>query len=301
MRNKNCAGLSIVEALVTMVILMITLGGVYQIFHSNSLTYRMQEGLARVQENGRFAMNFLVNDIRMAGYFGCFSGAPIGSFFPIEEADETSGTNVLTIRRALDKRADILGVSPQTNSTNIEISNNGYSFKSGEMLVLNNCAAIYFANAVTDSSNNTVLIDIVNIPENFMGEILNIAEISYHVGNGTSQVPSLFRHVPPNNPQEIVEGVEAIRFRFGIDTNNDRNVDTFEVAADVTDWSRVRSVQIALLAASHELIRGMEPDMTPFKFFEGTDDEEEIIISTENRRRFLRVFEATVGVRNRLQ
>lgn len=73
MRNKNCAGLSIVEALVTMVILMITLGGVYQIFHSNSLTYRMQEGLARVQENGRFAMDFLVNDIRMAGYLGCIS------------------------------------------------------------------------------------------------------------------------------------------------------------------------------------------------------------------------------------
>jgi type IV pilus assembly protein PilW len=77
MQNKNCAGLSIVEALVTMVILLITLGGVYQIFQSNSLTYRMQEGLARVQENGRFAMDFLVNDIRMAGHRGCSSFGPL--------------------------------------------------------------------------------------------------------------------------------------------------------------------------------------------------------------------------------
>lgn len=69
--SRNQSGISIVEALVAMVILLITLGGVYQIFQSNSLTYRMQEGLARVQENGRFAMDFLVNDIRMAGYAGC--------------------------------------------------------------------------------------------------------------------------------------------------------------------------------------------------------------------------------------
>lgn len=78
MRKTSCAGLSIVEALVAMVILLITLGGVYQIFQSNTLTYRMQEGLARVQENGRFAMEFLVNDIRMAGYLGCI--ANVGNF-----------------------------------------------------------------------------------------------------------------------------------------------------------------------------------------------------------------------------
>ncbi|SDB02715.1 type IV pilus assembly protein PilW [Desulfonatronum thiosulfatophilum] len=71
--NQSQSGLSIVEALVTMVILMIVLGGVYQIFLSNSLTYRMQEGVSRLQENGRFAMDFLIRDIRMAGYIGCVS------------------------------------------------------------------------------------------------------------------------------------------------------------------------------------------------------------------------------------
>ncbi|WP_158269642.1 PilW family protein [Desulfonatronum sp. SC1] len=70
-------GLTIVEALVTMVILMIVLGGVYQIFQSVTLTYRMQAGLSRVQENGRFALDFITRDVRQAGYRGCVSSGPL--------------------------------------------------------------------------------------------------------------------------------------------------------------------------------------------------------------------------------
>jgi type IV pilus assembly protein PilW len=33
--------------------------------------YETQDDLARLQENARFAMNLLIKDIRMAGYFGC--------------------------------------------------------------------------------------------------------------------------------------------------------------------------------------------------------------------------------------
>jgi len=54
---------------------------------SNSLTYRMQEGLARVQENGRFAMDFLVNDIRMAGYRGCSQYIPFDHTLDLDNVD----------------------------------------------------------------------------------------------------------------------------------------------------------------------------------------------------------------------
>ena len=49
------------------------IGGVLQIFFSTKQTYRVQESVSRIQENGRFAMDFLMNDIRMAGFFGCKS------------------------------------------------------------------------------------------------------------------------------------------------------------------------------------------------------------------------------------
>jgi len=309
-QSKTQSGLSIVEALVTMVILLIVMGGVYQIFQSNSLTYRMQQGMSRLQENGRFAMEFMLNDIRMAGYLGCFSGTTVVNNL----SDQTGANdysfalqelvaNELTIRRALDKRANIVGVSTQTNSTTtLETDSNGTIFDNGEFLVVNNCEAIFVSNAVADSNNGTLEIVGGNIPDNYltshMGEILNVGAITYYVDNGPSGIPSLFRRErhQTNTTQEIVEGIDAVRFRYGIDTNNNRNVDAFEDAADVTNWNQVRSVRIALLAVSPHEIRGMEPDTIPYLLFD-----EEIIIDTNDRRRLRRVFEATIGIRNRLQ
>ena len=64
-------GLTLVELLVAIVMGLVLLGGVATVFVANKQTYRVQDALARVQENGRFAMTFLTRDIRQAGYFGC--------------------------------------------------------------------------------------------------------------------------------------------------------------------------------------------------------------------------------------
>ncbi len=64
-------GLTLVEVMVAITISLILLAGVMQLFTSSRQTYRVQDGLARLQENGRFAMDFLSRDIRMAGYQGC--------------------------------------------------------------------------------------------------------------------------------------------------------------------------------------------------------------------------------------
>jgi type IV pilus assembly protein PilW len=65
------AGFSLVELMVAMVIGLIITFAVVQIFTTSRTTYQTDEGLARVQENGRFAVEFLSNDIRQAGDIGC--------------------------------------------------------------------------------------------------------------------------------------------------------------------------------------------------------------------------------------
>src|SRR5690606_26366701 len=42
-----------------------------QVFGASRAAYQMSEGMARVQENARFAMDFIQRDLRMAGHFGC--------------------------------------------------------------------------------------------------------------------------------------------------------------------------------------------------------------------------------------
>ncbi len=68
--NVN-AGFTLVELMVAMTIGLIILAAVATIFTTSRSTYVLEEGLARVQESGRFGTEFITTDVRMAGYLGC--------------------------------------------------------------------------------------------------------------------------------------------------------------------------------------------------------------------------------------
>ena len=69
--GRHMAGLSLIELMVALLIGVILLLGLVQVFAASRTAYQTSEGLARVQENARFAIDFLQRDIRMAGHFGC--------------------------------------------------------------------------------------------------------------------------------------------------------------------------------------------------------------------------------------
>lgn len=64
-------GFSLIELMIAMLIGLILLIGVVQLFSASRAAYQLSEGMSRVQENGRFAIDFLQRDTRMAGHFGC--------------------------------------------------------------------------------------------------------------------------------------------------------------------------------------------------------------------------------------
>lgn len=69
--RRFAVGLSLIELMIALVIGLIVMLGVIQIFAASKEAYRLSEGLARVQENGRFAMDALQRELRMVGHFGC--------------------------------------------------------------------------------------------------------------------------------------------------------------------------------------------------------------------------------------
>ena len=74
MKNKPCqTGMTLIEIMIALLIGAFLLGGVLQIFVSSKQTYRMQEGLSRLQENSRYALEMLNKDLRLSGYQGCKS------------------------------------------------------------------------------------------------------------------------------------------------------------------------------------------------------------------------------------
>lgn len=70
-RRSRVAGLSLIELMVALLIAAFLMLGLVQIFTASSASARMSEGMARTQEGGRFAMDFLQRDLRMVGHFGC--------------------------------------------------------------------------------------------------------------------------------------------------------------------------------------------------------------------------------------
>lgn len=64
-------GFTLVEILVALAISSILLLGVVQIFSTSKHSHKVNEALARVQENARYAMENLLTDLRQAGYVGC--------------------------------------------------------------------------------------------------------------------------------------------------------------------------------------------------------------------------------------
>lgn len=72
-------GVTLIELMVALTLGLILTGAAIQVFVANKSTYRLTNALSHVQENGRYAMQQLAYDIRMAGYFGCGSRRQIDS------------------------------------------------------------------------------------------------------------------------------------------------------------------------------------------------------------------------------
>lgn len=70
-RKNASAGFSLVELMLALALGIVVVTGIVQLFVGNSQTYNVLNGQARLQENARFAMEFISRAARSAGYFGC--------------------------------------------------------------------------------------------------------------------------------------------------------------------------------------------------------------------------------------
>jgi len=72
-KHTYIRGFTLIELMVAMTIGLFIIGGIVIAYTSSKQTYRVEEGLSRLQENGRYALETISRDIRMADYNGCYS------------------------------------------------------------------------------------------------------------------------------------------------------------------------------------------------------------------------------------
>lgn len=69
--NRFCQGFSVTELMVSIAVGVMLMTGVIGIYLDSKTTFNVQNALARLQENGRFANYQLSYELRMVGYQGC--------------------------------------------------------------------------------------------------------------------------------------------------------------------------------------------------------------------------------------
>lgn len=168
MKNKSYQhGMTLIEIMISLLIGAFLIGGILQIFISTRQTYRLQENLSRMQENGRFALEFLARDIRMAGYWGCLkavNGDISGTDNDASSGTIDDGTDSLTIKGAFV-------LSPTgICGDNVDITQTYYTDPSASI--------VYKINeSVLQKSTNNITVDLIDDIEDMQilyGENTNI-------------------------------------------------------------------------------------------------------------------------------
>lgn len=129
------SGMTLIEIMVALVISLFLLAGLLQMFFATRQSARTQENLSRVQENGRFGIEYINRVIRQAGYR--YSGNILNgqnfSANPVEGSDDDSG-DIITVqfeggkagqnavRNCLDQQ--IISPAASTDTLSINDDNN---------------------------------------------------------------------------------------------------------------------------------------------------------------------------------
>lgn len=213
--NNRQHGLSLIEIMVALVISLFLLAGLLQMFISTRQSARIQENLSRVQENGRYAIDYLGRVIRLAGY---------RSKETIKRGDsfEERFTNKLPIQ---DNVSDLSGSDSKIPTIIFEGENTG----EGEVRDCLN-------QLITSAPSSPVL-----------------ATNTLKIETDSTGNPRL-RCQTPTDTQTIVDGVEDIYVLYGENTDGDLLgvADRYVSGPSVDDWKKVVSVRISLLLRTAE-------------------------------------------------
>lgn len=319
-------GFTLIEVMISLFIGGLVLGGVMFTYIGMKVTTKDTMTIGELQESGRLAINIMQRDIEQIGFWGtyyedsftagntstlpaptndCFEGLNNGSFpdlasssnFRTIYAKTADGTKELNCINNPIKKTDILQLKfLQGNQLTVEAGTNETQINQNYFIAEQEQAQ--FVRGVVDQS--TLNTNATVWP--YSHHTYYITEQTYTVNNQSLTVPALMRErlvADEVRAETIMEGVENMRFVFGLDTTNDSRVDTYRSINDMTstDWENrkgILTVQLFLL------IRALQPDprvkIKNQKYILGEDSDKRELTFTDNYRRT--VFTTTIRLNN---
>jgi type IV pilus assembly protein PilW len=306
--KRKIRGYSLIELMVAITLGLVILAGMAQIFTNSKQGYQVQQGTSRLQENARFAIDYLSLYIRMADYWGSgvkassvgFASTPAsgsgcsnaqwivdptngihgykGAAAASSLGDATLAACIAAITTGYIPNSDVLvirQVNPDTFATTTCVNATGTSTTcpngspvtadSGYWLrsAVGTRTGELFTNSDIATVNGVITGDYTNSTggsQNFQFQamvfFLAVAD------SGAGQTPTLY--VLPSQgtslgpAQPLVDGVEMLKFEYGVDTQYNSAGDTLSVSAylpadKVTNWAQVISLRVSMIVRGDTL------------------------------------------------
>ena len=321
-------GVTLVELMVALALGLLITVAMLKVYVDASRMYRFNEGLARVQENGRFALEFIRRDARVAGFWGCYSDAPLTNQISatsdawldvaaghitgtnddgLNSADSItfrsatgSGTLVNTTMTAISGDVSVDSVATITSGMPVLISD----CNNGDIFQVTGISGTSLAHAAGTNTNTSA-----NLSKAYASgsRVYQAQQSTFCIAPGADpSQPSLRRLINPtsgqtcaSNGDELIEGVENLQILYGEDTdadsegaNGDGTANRYvPIGTASLDIDRVVSVRLSLLARS--LNNNLTTEPSPYTF-NGT------AVTPGATDKYLRkVFTTTITLRNK--
>ncbi len=250
---RRARGLSLVELMVAITIGLILLAGTISIFISNKKTYEITDNLSRLQENARFAMSFMVDDLRSASYYGC-SNDPAKVHNNITSATGGVLWDTSNALEGVDNFSSGGTWSPSGHATPTSpVVLSGTDAVTVRYLVGPGSGAVSASSdtAVLSAVGDLKAGDVAGVADCGSTEIARVKSIS---GTTATFYESLGRNFD-SSANAVAAPLRAVRYYIGHNTTDS------DVPADLNSLYRV-TIQVgsggALSETSQELLRGID-------------------------------------------
>jgi len=288
-RQTQC-GLSLVELMISITIGLLILSAMATLFSNQSKTRSELDKSNRMIDNGRYALEVLSENLRVAGFYGSLNPgsvalpgaipdpcstnmADIAAAIPLhvqgydaDGADEDIGSPPACAPATIKTGSDILVIRRATTSDAI-----------AQTAAVNGTPYLQASQCQYDSAATPYKVD--NTPANFTlrqrncttGSTTPYAELRrmivqiYYIDSNNQPddgIPTLKRvelgETGAMDTVPLVEGIEYMQIDYGLDSDSDGVANSYTTcsACTVADWSNVVSVKISVIARNIETSAG---------------------------------------------
>lgn len=184
-RVPRQAGFSLVELMVSLVLGLIVVGAALTVFIANGQTFRITEGVGRLQESSRIAFELMARDLREAGGNACERDLPVanvlngantdwwngwatpvtgygpatamtGIAFGTAAGERVNGTEAYEIRSAISSGLTVSDHQP--DSANFKVNKTDHGLASGDIVMVCDFAQAAILQVTNANPNNVTIV-----------------------------------------------------------------------------------------------------------------------------------------------